>query len=159
MEIDMFARLIVCTCLFLLDNSFAQAGENTIEGTFTGNGQMSKLTCVSARKGEPFSEKNTIVIIMTERDHSKAQNPAFKAGFGDFGSALIITVFEDGKIIGCEVAHDAHQKKPFSSVGNIATGDFKIAGGKISSKLMTQGEVETFRQKWQVNLSFKVSMP
>ncbi len=155
----MFVRTLLCLLVGVWFNVATRAGEPAITGSFTGDGKPSKLAFISASKGEPLSGKPTIQIIMTEKDHSKARNAAMKAGFGDFGSALIITVFEDGKICGCEVAHEAHQRKPFSSIGNIATSDFKIANGQITSKLATEGEVDTFRQKWQVKLSFKVPAP
>lgn len=143
-------------CLLCLTS--AHADDASVSGKFTGNGNEAKLAFISAGKGEPLSDKPTIQIIMTEKDHSKEKRAAFKAGFGDFGSALIITVFHDGKIVGCEVAHSAHERKPFSSIGNIEITDFKLADGKISGKLATKGEVDTFRQKWEVNLEFKTSV-
>ncbi|HQR08523.1 MAG TPA: hypothetical protein PLN21_16990 [Gemmatales bacterium] len=139
--------------------SSARADDASVSGKFTGNGNEAKLAFISATKGEPLSDKPTIQIIMTEKDHSKEKRAAFKAGFGDFGSALLITVFHDGKIVGCEVAHSAHERKPFSSIGKIEMTDFKMADGKISGKLATKGEVDTFRQKWEVNLEFKTSVP
>lgn len=139
----------------LLCLSSLRAEDGSVSGKFTGNGNEAKLAFISASKGEPFSDKPTIQIIMTEKDHAKEKRAAFKAGFGDFGSALIITIFHDGKIIGCEVAHSAHERKPFSSVGNIEMTDFKMADGKISGKIATKGEIDTFRQKWEVNLEFK----
>ena len=145
--------------VMVLMSSVTGAEDAAIEGKFTGNGTPAKLSFISASKGEPFSGKPTTQIIMTEKDHSKAKNASMKAGFGDFGSALIITVHPDGKIIGCEVAHDAHPRKPFSSVGKIKTSDFKMADGMISCKIATDGEQEFFKQKWEVNLKIKVKAP
>lgn len=153
-------RLLGCLSIALLVTAAAYADDaSSVSGSFTGNGKESKLAYISATKGEPLSDKPTIQIIMTEKDHSKAKNVSMKAGFGDFGSALIITVFHDGKVCGCEVAHEAHERKPFSSIGDIATSDFKIANGTITGKLATTKELDTFRQKWQVNLAFKVKAP
>ena len=151
------ARTVMCMSLLIAGS--VRAEDAAIEGTFTGNGTPAKLAYITASKGEPFSGKPTIQIIMTEKDHSKAKNPSIKAGFGDFGSALIITLHPDGKIIGCEVAHQAHARKPFSSIGKISTKDFKIADGVITSKLSTEGEQEFFKQKWEVKLAFKVKAP
>jgi hypothetical protein len=137
----------------------AAAADSPVTGTFTGNGKEAKLAYVSAHKGEPFADKPTIVLVFTEMDHSKEKRPAFKAGFGDFGSALIITVKEDGKIIGCEVAHKAHEKSWFSSIGSIAMSDFKMADGKITGKIKTDGVVETFKQKWEVDIKFETKAP
>lgn len=153
----LLSALSLYACISIAGTISAQG--QAIKGSFTGNGTPAKLAYISASKGEPFSGKPTIQIIMTEKDHSKARNPSIKAGFGDFGSALIITVHPDGKIIGCEVAHEAHPRKPFSSIGKIKTADFKMADGMITSKLSTEGEQDFFKQKWEVNLSFQVKAP
>src|SRR5437868_13739727 len=60
-----------------------------------------------------------IVLVFMEKDHSKDTKPDFNAAFGKFGSALIISLHEDGDIYGCEVVHSAHQKQGFSSIGSI----------------------------------------
>ena len=136
----------------------ARAEEGAVSGKFTGNGKPAKLAFISASKGDMLADKPTIKIVMTEKDHSRDKKPWIKAGFGDFGSALIITVFHDGKICGCEVAHTAHERPGFSSLGDIATSDFKMESDVISGKIATHGEVSTFRQKWEVKLEFKVKV-
>jgi hypothetical protein len=125
-----------------------------VSGTFKGNGKEARLAFVSARPGEPFADKPSIVLIFTERDHSREQRPDIKAGFGDFGSALIISCHEDGAIFGCEVAHASHGKKPFSSSGKIEMTEFQIAGGQVQGQLSTGGEATAFDQTWEVNLKF-----
>ena len=137
----------------------AAAADPPVSGKFTGNGREAKLMFVSARTGEPYMDQPTIRLIFTEKDHSKEKRPDITAGFGDFGSALIITVKEDGKIIGCTVAHAAHEKSGFSSLGSIATSDFKRADGKVTGKVKTDGVVETFGQKWEVDIKFEVKAP
>jgi hypothetical protein len=137
----------------------AAAADPPVSGKFTGNGKEAKLEFVSARKGEPYLDKPTIKLIFTEKDHSKDTRPDIKAGFGDFGSALIITVKEDGKIIGCVVAHSAHDKKGFTSLGSIAMSDFKAADGKVTGKIKTNGMVDTFGEKWQVDIQFAAKAP
>ena len=126
----------------------------TVTGTFKGNGKDAKLTSVSARWGEPFSGKPGIVLVFTEKDHSKNKKPDFDAAFGKFGSALIISLHEDGQIYGCQVVHSAHQKQGFSSIGNIEANDFTYADGKVEGALTTQGQVDTFGEKWEVDLKF-----
>ena len=130
-----------------------------VKGVFNGNDKPAKMAFVSARKGEPFADKETTILVFTEKDHSKEKRPDIKAGFGDFGSALIITVHPDGKIIGCEVAHAAHEKKPFSSIGTLQMSDFKIEGGEIKGKLSTGGKTDTFKQTWEVDLTFHTKAP
>ena len=137
----------------------AAAADPPVSGTFTGDGKEARLAFVSAHKSEPLADKPTIQLVFTEKDHAKDPKPHIKAGFGDYGSALIITVYADGKIVGCEVAHTAHKMPGFSSVGSIQTTDFKMADGKIAGAIKTNGEVETFKQKWKVDIKFETKAP
>ena len=126
----------------------------SVTGVFKGNGQDVKLAFVSARWGEPFDGKPGIVLVFTEKDHSKDKKPDFNASFGKFGSALIISLHEDGGIYGCQVVHSAHKKQGFSSVGNIETSDFSFADGKVEGEVTTNGQVDTFGETWEVKLKF-----
>lgn len=126
----------------------------TVTGIFEGNGKEAKIEFVSARWGEPFDGKPGIVLVFTEKDHSKTKKPDFDASFGKFGSALVISLHEDGTIYGCQVAHSAHKHQGFSSVGNIETSDFTFADGKVEGEITTHGERETFGDTWEVKLKF-----
>jgi hypothetical protein len=126
----------------------------SVTGVFKGNGKDAKLAHVSARWGEPFSGKPGIVLVFSEKDHSKNKKPDFDAAFGKFGSALIISLHEDGQIYGCQVVHSAHQKQGFSSIGSIEANDFSYADGKVEGELTTHGQVDTFGETWEVNVKF-----
>ena len=126
----------------------------TVTGIFKGNGKEAKLAYVSAHWREPFDDKPSIVLVLTEKDHSKDPKPDFNASFGKFGSALTISLHEDGSIFGCEVAHSAHQKRGFSSIGSIETTEFTYEDGKVEGELTTNGQVDTFGEKWEVKLKF-----
>jgi hypothetical protein len=128
--------------------------KSTVTGVFKGNGKEAKIVYVSARWGEPFSGKPGMVLVFTEKDHSKDAKPDFNAAFGKFGSALIISVFEDGNIFGCQVVHSAHKKQGFSSTGQIRTNNFKFEEGKVEGELVTDGQLDTFGETWEVNLKF-----
>jgi hypothetical protein len=128
-----------------------------VSGKFTGNGKETKLAYASAQKDG--SDKDRITLIFTEKDHSKVENPRFKAMFGDLGSALLITVNAEGKVFGCEVYHTGHKKPGFNDIGALKTTDFKIADGKITGGLTSEGEKETFGDKWEVKLKFEVKKP
>jgi hypothetical protein len=123
-------------------------------GVFKGNGKETKLAHVSAHWREPFSDKPSMVLVFTEKDHSKDKKPDFDAGFGKFGSALIVSLHEDGDIFGCEVAHSALQHKNFSSIGKIKTNEFEFADGKVQGELTTDGPADVFGETWEVNLKF-----
>ena len=126
----------------------------TVTGVFKGNGKDAKLSCVSARWVEPFDGKAGIGLVFTEKDHSKDNKPDMGAMFEKFGSALIISLHEDGQIYSCQVVHSAHQKKGFSSIGNIEATDFEYADGKVEGELTTNGQVDTFGETWEVKLKF-----
>jgi hypothetical protein len=126
----------------------------SVTGVFKGNGKDAKLAFVSARWGEPFDGKPGIVLVFTEKDHSKDKKPDFNASFGKFGSALVISLHEDGTIYGCQIVHSAHKKQGFSSVGNIETSDFTFADGKVEGGITTNGQREFFGDTWEVNIKF-----
>jgi hypothetical protein len=126
----------------------------TVTGVFKGNGKEAKLAHVSAHWREPFNNQPSIVLVFTEKDHSKDNKPDFNAVFGKFGSALIISLHEDGNIFGCQVVHNAHEKKGFSSIGQIKTNNFQFADGQVQGELTTDGQAEVFGETWEVNLKF-----
>jgi hypothetical protein len=126
----------------------------TVTGDFKGNGKDAKLAYVSAHWREPFGDKPSIVLVFTEKDHSKDKKPDFNAGFGKFGSALIVSLHEDGDIFGCEVAHSALKHQNFSSIGKINTNDFEYADGKVQGGLTTDGPADVFGENWEVNVKF-----
>jgi len=126
----------------------------TVTGVFKGNGKDAKLAYVSAHWREPFGDKPSMDLVFTEKDHSKDNKPDFNASFGKFGSALIISVHDDGEIFGCQVVHSAHQKKGFSSIGSIHMNDFTFENGKVEGELTTDGPVDTFGETWEVKTKF-----
>ena len=126
----------------------------SVTGLFKGNGKEAKLGHVSARWREPFSDKPSMVLVFTEKDHSKDKKPDFNAGFGKFGSALVVSLHEDGEIFGCEVAHSALKHQNFSSIGKIRTNNFEYADGQVKGELTTDGQAEVFGETWDVNVKF-----
>jgi hypothetical protein len=126
----------------------------TVTGIFKGNGKDAKLAYVSAHWREPFGDKPSIALVFTEKDHSKDKKPDFNAGFGKFGSALIVSLHEDGDIFGCEVAHSALKHQNFSSIGKINTNDFEYADGQVKGELTTDGAADVFGETWEVNVKF-----
>jgi hypothetical protein len=126
----------------------------SVTGVFKGNGKEAKLAYVSAHWREPFGDKPSMVLVFTEKDHSKDKKPDFNAGFGKFGSAVIVSLHEDGDIFGCEVAHSALQHKNFSSIGTIKTNDFEYADGQVKGELTTDGPTNIFGETWEVKIKF-----
>jgi hypothetical protein len=126
----------------------------SVTGEFKGNGKDAKLAYVSAHWREPFGDKPSMVLVFTEKDHSKDKKPDFNAGFGKFGSALVVSLHEDGDIFGCEVAHSALKHQNFSSIGKIQTNDFEYADGKVQGELTTDGPADVFGESWEVKVKF-----
>jgi hypothetical protein len=148
-------HLIVVALFVVALNAETSAAESEVSGIFKGNDQPAKLMFVSAHKGSPVGGKETIKLVFTEKDHSKDAQPELKALFGDYGSALVIGIQADGKVVTCDVAHEAHKQKLISSPTSIKMSEFKNEGGQISGKLATDGKAEAFDQTWEVNLTFK----
>ena len=154
-------RLIIFSVLAVVVLSAAQTGaaDSEVSGIFKGNDQPAKLAFVSAHNGTPVAGKETIKLVFTEKDHSKDERPELKALFGDYGSALVIGIQPDGKIVTCDIAHEAHKQKPISSPASVKMSEFKNEGGQISGKIATDGKEEVFGQTWEVNLTFKTKAP
>src|SRR5207237_6035517 len=79
------------------------AADAEVSGVFKGNDQPAKLAFVSARKGTAITGKETIKLVFTEKDHAKNQPADLKALFGNYGSALIIGIQLDGKVVTCDI--------------------------------------------------------
>jgi hypothetical protein len=131
----------------------------TVTGKFIGNGKSAEIKFVLVEEREAFNDKEAIRLVFTEKDPAAAKKPSWDAGFGKLGSALVISVFYDGQIFGCEVSHSAHTKRGFSSVGEIKMGEFKVAGGNVAGHLITGKELDAFGEKWEVDLTFAAPLP
>jgi hypothetical protein len=131
----------------------------TVSGKFVGNGKNAAIKFVMVEEHEPFSGKEAITLIFTEKDPATAKKPSFDAMFGKLGSALILSVHNDGEIFGCQVAHSAHSKQGFSSLGVIKMLEFKIEGGNVRGHVSTGKELDAFGEKWDVDLTFAAPLP
>ena len=143
----------------LLSAAQLRASDSEVSGVFKGNDQPAKLIFVSAHKDTAFAGNGTIKLVFTEKDHSKDERPDLKALFGDYGSALMIGIQADGKVVTCDITHEAFTQKPISSPLSVKMSEFKNEGGQISGKLMTEGKQEAFGQSWEVNLIFRTKAP
>ena len=154
-------RLVIFSVLIvvLLGAAQLRAADSEVSGVFKGNDQTAKLAFVSAHQGSPLGDKETIKLVFTEKDHSKDDRPDLKALFGDYGSALVVGIQPDGKIVTCDIVHEAHKQKPISSPASAKMSEFKSESGQISGKIATGGKQEAFGQTWEINLTFKTKAP
>ncbi len=139
--------------------NFATPVKPTVSGKFTGNGKNAAIKFVVVEEHEPFSGKEAMTLIFTEKNPAQAKKPSFDAMFGKLGSALVLNVHHDGGIFGCQVAHSAHQKQGFTSIGTIKMVEFKVVGGNVSGRVSTGKELDTFGEKWEVDLTFAAPLP
>jgi len=152
-----FSALLGVALLVLIP-AVSHAAGGSVTGKFVGNGQEAKLAYAKAMKGDPWEGKPTTVIVLSEKEMTAGSSPDFDAGFGKFGSALVVTVDSQNDIISTQIYHTAHKKKGFSSVGRMKLEGYKVEGGMVSGKLTTNGEQDFFDDKWLVDLSFQAPM-
>ena len=152
--------LILFTALAVLFStpflSVTARADTTISGTYLVDGKSVQLKYAKAIKGEPFSDKDTTLVILSEKDASKSKKPDTDAMFGKLGGALVLTITSDGELVGTQIVKD---KVQFSASGNIKLSDYKVDGGNISGKVATEGKQEFFENTWQLDVAFSVPGP
>src|SRR5687768_17188524 len=74
----------------------ASPAKPVVSGKFLGNGKNAAIKFLTVEEHEPFSGKEAITLIFTEKDVANVQKPSFDALFGKLGSALILNVHHDG---------------------------------------------------------------
>lgn len=148
------SALIVC-----MSHAQTATDKPVVQGKFLGDGKDGKIQHLIVQTRESFNDQASIRLVFTEKDPSSSKKPDFDAGFKKLGSALILSVFKDGGIFGCEVAHTSHEKSPFSALGEIKMIEFKVTDTMVSGHVSTGGELDAFGQKWNVDLTFSAPLP
>ncbi len=169
MSIHRLGIFSVVIIVSLLSAAQLPAADSEVSGVYLGNDQPAKLAFVSAHKATPVAGQETIALVFTEKDHSKDTQPELKAlfgnygsalvVFGNYGSALVVGIHADGKVVTCDIAHEALKQKPISSPSSVKMSDFRNEAGQISGKLATDGRQEAFGQRWEVSLTFRTKAP
>jgi len=152
---------LVVGSLLLVSPLAAQSAPDkpVVSGSFLGDGKEGNIRHLVVQAREPFSDQAAIRLVFTEKDPAGSKKPDFDAGFKKLGSALVLSVHRDGGIFGCEVAHTALPKSPFSSIGEIKMVEFKVTETSVSGRVSTNGERDAFGQKWNVDLTFSAPLP
>jgi hypothetical protein len=154
-----FVRISRGTMLLLAFALFSMVcarADSPVTGTYQINGKQVQLKYAKAIKGEAFDDKETTLVILSEKDPSKSKSLEDDAMFGRLGGALSLKITSDGQLIGTQVVKD---KVQFSASGNITLSDYKAEAGKVSGKVATDGQQEFFETKWQIDLNFSVAGP
>jgi hypothetical protein len=130
--------------------------DTPVSGTYLINGKPVQLKYAKAIKGEPFNDKGTTLVVLSEKDPSKSKKPDNDAMFGKLGGALVLTITSDGELVGTQIVKD---KVQFSASGDIKLSDYKAEGGTVTGKVATDGEQKFFKDTWQIDLTFSVAGP
>lgn len=147
------AAVLLLGALFSVVNSRA---DTAVSGTYLVNGKQIQLKYAKAIKGEPFDNKDTTLVILSEKDASKSKKPDNDAMFGKLGGALVLTITSDGELVGTQVVKD---KVQFSASGAIKLSDYKAEGGQVLGKVATDGQQKFFEDTWQIDVTFSVASP
>src|SRR5437870_6695032 len=159
MSIQRLGIFFVVIIVSLLSATQLPAADSEVSGVYLGNDQPTTLAFVSAHKATPVAGQETIALVFTEKDHSKDTQPELKALVGNFRSALVVGIHADGKVVTCDIAHEALKQKPISSPSSVKMSDFRNEAGQISGKLATDSRQEAFGQRWEVSLTFRTTAP
>lgn len=157
---SMARTAVAALVLAILPFSIA-AAQTAPTGTYKVDGKAAALTQVRAYKGQPESGKPVTVLVFTAKDQSKASNAASDALFGELGDAVVVKVFDDGKIYNAELVHAAFNlpNNTLTMFSGVTIKDFKKADGEISGEFTSNGEKDARGQKWDVALVFKAKAP
>jgi hypothetical protein len=120
------------------------------------NGKPVQLKYAKAIKGEQFEDKDTTLVILTEKHASKSKNSENDTMFGKLGGGLILTITSDGELVGTQVVKD---KVQFSASGPVKLSDYKAEGGKVTGKVATDGQQTFFDTAWQIDVTFAAAGP
>lgn len=148
--------LALIASLLLAASALAQS---TLSGSYEVAGKKATLMQVSAVKGKPESGKPVTVLVFTAKSQGKAADPATDALFGEFGDAIVVKLFDDGKVYSADLVHAAFDlpNNTATIFGGATIKDFKKADGKISGELVSTGDARG--QKWTVDLVFTAKAP
>jgi hypothetical protein len=127
---------------------------DTVSGRFAGNGKDAKLAFASAWPRDPFSGKETIVIVLTEKDHAASKRPWFDAGFGKLGAALMFSLTRpDGRLIGTQVVHDALKRSGMSVSGSDIKGEgVTMTADRVEGRFFTEKPGKFFDDAYELDM-------
>lgn len=149
---------LVSTIAAALLMASAASAQNTLSGSYEVAGKKAALTQVAAYKGDPESGKPITVLVFSAKPQ-KGAKPASDALFGEFGDAIVVKVFDDGKVYSADILHAAFDlpNNTMTTFSGVTIKDFKKADGQISGELVTTGDARG--QKWAADVTFKAKAP
>jgi hypothetical protein len=139
----------------------ATSAQAPVSGVYTCDGTAAALTQITAHAGDPEGGKPVTVLVITAKDQAGDPKAAFKALFNNFGDAIVVKVFADGKVYSGDLVHSKLQAPGGSAqlFGVLKIENFSTAGGEISGRLTSGGPVDVHGQSLNVNLTFHTKAP
>jgi hypothetical protein len=153
-------RTAAAAFLVIILASAGASAQSKVTGVFKGNDKPATLTQVTAHKGEE-SGKPVTVLVFSSKDQAGNPKADFDALFGKLGDALVVKVFADGQVYSGDIVH-SNLDAPGGSIqafGVLKISDFKLADGRISGHVTSNGPHEFHDLKWEVDLTFEASVP
>ena len=146
--------ILLCTCAF---------AQKPFDGSYRINGKEGRLAYLLARKGEPFHDMPTTVLIFTEKDAGGDAKPDEAARLGQFGDAVVVKLCKTDwgwDVLGGEFVHPAIEgSHRASSSGIVKAKDIKAGNGEISGRLKTDPGEKFLGRPIDVDLRFHVKQP
>ncbi|MEZ5460670.1 hypothetical protein [Dokdonella sp.] len=153
----MYKMILTALLIFAATDAFA-----AVEGHYRANGTDAPPKYALAKWGDPYMDKPTTKVILSEKDASKESSPDFSAQMGDLGSAIVITLVasDDGyDVIGAEFAHPALKRSGVSSIGILEARDVVVANGTISGQIVSVADASIFDEPVEIDLKFSAKSP
>jgi hypothetical protein len=139
----------------------ATIGEDHVEGTLTVNGTPITLKHVYAlSKVGAFDEsKQDIRVFITDLPiQDKDRLKKIGLMFSDEQQGLQVTIDEEKDVIGGEIFHKGLEHGYFSSSGTHTFEAVVFDNNTVEGKLHSGGPRETFGDKWEYSVTFKVKV-
>jgi hypothetical protein len=140
----------------------AKSLNGTVDGVYRVDDKDVKLGFARSYKGEPFTNKPTIMVALTEKDSSDAKGPPM-FWHAKYGGAIVINLMKntDGSydVISSTFLHPAAKDGGSNGTGIVSLKDVKDANGEIAGELVTKPDMTLFDQKLDIDLKFKVPNP
>ena len=153
-------RTAVAALLVIVFASAGASAQSKVSGVFKGNDKPATLTQVTAHKGEE-SGKPVTVLVFSSKDQAGHPHADFDALFGQLGDALVVKVLADGQVYSGDIVH-SNLDAPGGSIqafGILKILDYKLADGRISGHLTSNGPHESHDLKWEIDLTFETAAP
>jgi hypothetical protein len=135
----------LCAAISIL--AAAAANPPSVKGTFVVGGADAKLSHVRVLQGELDGAKGKpgYTIILTEKPSSAPVQSWRIAEPGKTGSFIWMQLEPTGAVWVADLGHAKAKSGRFSVVTEVSAKDFKVAGGRLSAHITTNGQ-QTFTQ-------------